>query len=219
MSVYNLSDNGKKRVRMEYYRLLLLIVFPLVIILLIPTFALLYQHEHTIFSLEFIEPILILLSVIIVSVLFASWNILRQVQSLQFTINETLIVQEQIGKPTKTILRSDVSQLIEVEGKGIEVRSSDISASIFIPNDVENVDRLKLEIYSLAPLTSEHNQPDRKKLKLILIIFPYAILLTIYYLTGNAILGIILGLMIILSIIYTLITKVRSMINTRKKEY
>ena len=216
MSTYKLSEQGKRRIKIEMLRLLFFIALPLCLIALIPGLVLMYQHEQTIFSSEFIQSIVIFFGIIIIVFLFRGRSIIKSSQSLQITVKDNSIIQEQNGRQAKVIQASDLKHLVEIQGKGIEIRSSESSQSVFIPKDIENYEALKSEISSWIPQTAEQNTGNRNMFLKFVPVFLWAIMLTIYSLTGNKILGLAVAIVLIGLIIYTIANQVKTFLDRRK---
>jgi len=202
MAVYKLSDKGKQRVKKEFFRLLLFIAFPLIIIFgLIPAIVLSYKLSLSILSPSFLEPIAMLVAIMAISVIYASWTNIKSLRSLQFTVDHNRIIKEQNGKGKNEIQRSDITQFYEIQDKGFEIHSND--STIFVPRDIDNYDELKSIIASWIPQTAEVNTMGTKKV-LAFASIVCAILLAIYCLTANRILGICLSFLILVLPTYTI---------------
>jgi len=107
---------------------------------------------------------------------------LKKRAAFLLTLNQDSINIYQSGKGNVTISKDEVKNIID-EGSGIRIKSIDPSVVIFIPDDLEDYDKLKLELGSWTIIES-----GRKNIKHKIIIPIYAcIMITGGYLTKNQI--------------------------------
>jgi hypothetical protein len=174
VATYKLKEDNQGRVKIAFYKSL-----PLELLTLLPFLLMAFIIRD-----KFPFLIYIFLIVFILAIFYYDYPSSKKRSAFLLTLNQDSIKIYQSVKGNISIGKDDIKFIID-EGSGLRIKSIDPSVVIFIPNDLEDYDKLKLELGSWALIES-----GRKNIKHKVIIPIFAcIMLTGGYLTKNPIFG------------------------------
>lgn len=180
MTTYKLKEETPGRTRKSYLKFV-----PMIFLAAVPALLLSYSvRNETPFVMYF------MLFALVSAIVIAYFISIKQRATFLLTVNEDSIRLRQSGKGDAFIERNEIAKIID-EGSGLRIKSIDPSVEIFIPNDLEDYDKLKLELNTWAIIESGQG----KKLRDATIIGFVILLIVGGYMTRNPIFFyIILGL-------------------------
>jgi hypothetical protein len=113
------------------------------------------------------------------------------------TVNEDGVNLHQSGKTDLFIQRNEIKNILD-ENSGLRIKSIDPSMEIFIPNDLENYDKLKLELNTWSIIEDGQKYKTRQIAILVFVI----ILLIGGYITKNPLFGYTLLALLTVYVVY-----------------
>jgi hypothetical protein len=153
MATYVLTDEGKKQIKSNMLRVIPLIAIADIFVLII-LYMIMPSQLEIIFL--FIALLLLLTSSII---LFVVGQItIKSSESMSYTLDNDRLVCTKLNSPQKVIDRADIGRIIDIEGKGIRIESTDRSSIIFVPTGLQNYQEFKSAISGWTPSTQQENR-------------------------------------------------------------
>jgi hypothetical protein len=174
LATYKLKEDSQGRAKITFYKSL-----PIELLTCLPFLLIAFIIRD-----KFPFLIYFILLFFILATFIYDYPSSKKRSAFLLTLNHDSINIYQSGKGNINVGKYEIKNIID-EGLGIRIKSIDPSIVIFIPDDLEDYDKLKIELGSWAIIEN-----GRKNIKHKIIIPIYAcIMLTGGYLTKNPIFG------------------------------